>query len=302
MEYIVLNDEVQKKNGWRTHIFTQRGCLTRSEYEAMREGLLLAEQFGKIRDLVHMQNCNGTELQHYIEPFSLYERSQRFSISYKDVLREANRLAFNFASSLKTAVEISESFFKQENEELDEYKRCQSFLFDNVPGYRFWIRLRNYLVHHRQLYTGVFQKDSRILVTCSADDLCEWHGWNKMLRHDIGAMDGTNCYFTIYPAILSFYYLASEWVWLHQDALMSLKSQMLQLLNRFEITGEMYVSVSETNLYYIPFYELRNMDSFLEWRTMFYEQDGFARLRSEYVPDELKELIQNPFFEMGNDS
>lgn len=296
MDYFVLNDEIHEKDGRRTHELTQKGLLSCSEYKMLRKDLVLAEQFGKMRDLIYMQDRNGDNLRSYIEPFSLYEKSIELSISYSDILRESNRLAFNFASSLKTAVEISESFFFQKDERLEVYKRCQSYLFDNVPGYRFWIRLRNYLVHHRQLYTGFVIGDLRAIVTCSASTLCEWHGWNKMLRHDISSMDGTNCFLTIYPAMLSFYYLASEWVFLHQDELAALDERMLQLLDRFDISGEMYLSANKTDLYYVPIHELRNMDNFLEWRAMFYEQDGFARLRSEYVPSELKEIIRNPSF------
>lgn len=74
MDYFVLNDEIREKDGCRTHAFTSKGSLSRSEYKTLRKDLVLAEQFGKMRDLTYMQNRNGTDLQSYIEPFSLYER------------------------------------------------------------------------------------------------------------------------------------------------------------------------------------------------------------------------------------
>ncbi|MEQ2811066.1 hypothetical protein [Adlercreutzia equolifaciens] len=114
MDYFVLNDEIHEKDGRRTHELTQKGLLSCSEYKMLRKDLVLAEQFGKMRDLIYMQDRNGDNLRSYIEPFSLYEKSIELSISYSDILRESNRLAFNFASSLKTAVEISESFFLSE--------------------------------------------------------------------------------------------------------------------------------------------------------------------------------------------
>ncbi len=292
MEYVVLNDEIREKDGRRVHSFNKQGVISSAQYKEIRDELLLAEQFGKIRDLIYMQDKNGSELQKFIEPFSLFDAISTSSISSQGVLREANRLALNFASSLKTAIEISESFFKIRSQK-EAYKLRQSELFDRVPGYRFWIRLRNYLIHHRQLYSGFCIADNRAVLTCSANILLEWHGWNVVLKQEIKKMDNTNCYLTIYPAILSFHFLASEWVFLNKNRLERLSRRLTELSQQFEITGEMYFSLDREKLYYVPLHELRNMHALLEWRENFFEQDGFTRLQSKYVPEELKSLIQN---------
>ncbi len=50
---------------------------------------------------------NGNELSEYLDPMKLYGRHCEAKPSTKKVVREANRLALNFASALRTLVEIS---------------------------------------------------------------------------------------------------------------------------------------------------------------------------------------------------
>lgn len=50
---------------------------------------------------------NGNELSEYLDPMKLYGRHCEAKPSTKKVVREANRLALNFAPALRTLVEIS---------------------------------------------------------------------------------------------------------------------------------------------------------------------------------------------------
>ena len=51
----------------------------------------------------------------------------------------------------------------------------------------------------------------------------------------------------------------------------------------------MYISNDIYGMHYVPLYELRNMENYLDWKYTFFEQDGLS-VYIAYIPNKLKEI------------
>ena len=149
MEYTVINNEYIDHGTTREHFLSDRETMSEDEFFRFRQQCHVLERYTSIRSLLYTAAKNGNDLLRYLDPLELYKKYCVTKPSAKKVVREANRLALNFASALRTLVEISTNEIKNNAAEKAKYETFQSNVFDNVQGYRFWIRLRNYLIHRK---------------------------------------------------------------------------------------------------------------------------------------------------------
>lgn len=217
MEYTVINNEYIDRESNREHFLSDRGTISEDEFLRFRQQCYVLERYTSIRSLLYTAAKNGNDLLKYLDPIELYKKYCITKPSSKKMVREANRLALDFASALRTLVEISTNEIKDKAAEKAGYEVFQRNVFDNVKGYRFWIRLRNYLIHRKMLYEGCSIVADSIILSVSSSSLLEWHGWNSKQREDIELLDGGNCLMTVMSTIFSAFFLIGEWAVIQQE-------------------------------------------------------------------------------------
>lgn len=190
MEYTVINNEYIDHGLNREHFLSDRGTICEEEFLRFRQQCHILERYTSIRSLLYTAAKNGNDLLEYLDPSELHKKYCMTKPNAKKMVREANRLALNFASALRTLVEISTNEIKDARNGKSKYEAFQSNVFDNVQGYRFWIRLRNYLIHRKMLYEGCSVTADSVILSVSSRSLLEWHGWNSKQREDIELLDG----------------------------------------------------------------------------------------------------------------
>lgn len=300
--YSVINDEYINQGSNRQHFFSDRGTISEDDLRQFRLRCQILERYTSIRSLLYTAAKNGNELKSYLDSSSLYKKYHVVKPSTKKIVREGNRLALNFASAFKTLVEISTNDMKDDADELNQYKTFQSMLFDNVRGYRFWIRLRNYLVHRKMLYEGCSIADGSVILTCSASSLLEWQSWNAVQREDIGNLDGGNCLTTVLPAVFSSFLLIGEWATIQQKKFKEAASFLASFKMQYGITGELYIGNNQyaddgggLELYYPPCYEVKNILSLIEWREFISQNGELAIFNNPKTLEELVPCFEGPF-------
>lgn len=275
MEYTVINSEHIDHGPNREHFLSARGTIGEDEFLRFRQQCHILERYTSIRSLLYTAAKNGNDLFRYLDPIELYKKYCITKPSTKKMVREANRLALNFASALRTLVEISTNEIKGKAAEKAKYEAFQSNVFDNVQGYRFWIRLRNYLIHRKMLYEGCSVMADSVILSVSSRSLLEWHGWNSKQREDIELLDRGNCFTTVLPAIFAAFFLIGEWAVIQQEEFKKASSFLSGFMKHYGITGELYIAIKEDgtldgdkslHLYYPPTYEIQNISSLIDWR------------------------------------
>ncbi len=303
-EYIILNDDYIEHETNREHFLSDRGTISENEFSQFRQQCQILTSYTSIRSLLYTASKNGNELSEYLDPMKLYGKYCAAKPSINKVVREANRLALNFASALRTLVEISTNEIRGDQDKKAKYEAFQRDVFDNVLGYRFWIRLRNYLVHRSMLYEGCSVTAGSVVLSVSSSSLLEWHGWNAQQREDIELLDGDNCLFTMLPTIFAAFLLVGEWASIQQGEFERASSFLSDFISRRSITGELYIGKTKSStfnshdllvMHYPPIYEIQNVFSIINWRQYIAENGGFAIFDSRKRLEELIPHFDGPF-------
>lgn len=130
---------------------------------------------------------NGNQLQLHMHPMNL--NRYRTGKKYDDAITIANQYALNYATSIKSFIDFTERQLRKKCSEtdLEAYQKTQSTLYDDHFEYRFWMRLRNYIVHRSFPYSNVEDSLSGVKVQCPTKRLLEYEKWNTV-RDDLVSM------------------------------------------------------------------------------------------------------------------
>lgn len=112
-------------------------------------------------------------------------------LQYRDKLTEAiviaNQCALNYATSIQSFIDVTERQLKISNrteKELTLYNRFQSQMYDTHVEYRFWMRLRNFIVHCGFPYTKIIHNSEGLEILCPKSHLLSSGKWNAV-KQDI---------------------------------------------------------------------------------------------------------------------
>ena len=127
------------------------------------------------------------------------------------IILTANRLVLNYATSIKTYIDMEVRMLKRrnKNKELEKFKELCSKFYDSSKEYRFWMNLRNYVVHCDFPYHGFSESyEHGYKVICKKGHLLEFKNW-KQSKNDILAMgediDLPSMVFKMSSIIMAFY-------------------------------------------------------------------------------------------------
>lgn len=142
---------------------------------------------------------NGLIFMHHMRPESINAYNQA---QVDDIVVVANQQALNYATSIKSFLDWTERELRISNKEIElkEYKLMQNILYDSQVSYRFWLRLRNFLVHCGFPYTSASISENNISIECSKEHLLTYSNWNAV-KDDIDKMDDIIQLHEMVPAV-----------------------------------------------------------------------------------------------------
>lgn len=175
LTYYIADEEKQKNS------IIIYGELSQNEYENLMEMLSILTVF---RDCYSAKEM-FLESEHDITYF-LSTISTRFIPPDDSVvapyLITANKLLMNYLSFLKTFFDVvSNKISKACNKELPAFQKYNSKLYDDLFGYRFLTRLRNYALHREMPLKHIeVSSHNGIQITCQKSALLEYDGWSTV--------------------------------------------------------------------------------------------------------------------------
>lgn len=130
---------------------------------------------------------NGQVFMYHMLPDNLSK--YRSGAEAENAVIISNQYALNYATSLKSFIDITERQLRKtkEDKELNDYKAVQRQLYDSCLEYRFWMRMRNYVVHCGFPYTQSINTEKGLSILCSKNRLLEYNKWNQV-KQDIEKM------------------------------------------------------------------------------------------------------------------
>lgn len=177
-------DEKKQKNGiiiW--------GELYESEYVVLMEMLSVLNVFRDCYSVKEMLLECENDVIHYFDALA-NEVIPPDNFIVAPCLITANKLLMNYLSFLKTFFDVtSNNISKKHKNELPKFQKYDNKLYDDLFGYRFLKRLRNYAIHREMPLKHIessTQNGTRI--TCVKSALLEFDKWSTV-RNEILALD-----------------------------------------------------------------------------------------------------------------
>ena len=99
-------------------------------------------------------------------------------------LTTGNKLLINFLSFIRTFFDvIKHSISQRSAAESDSFSELNSALYDDFFGYRFFTRMRNYVVHYSMPLTSMVNSiSSGVNIYCDRDNLLQYNGWSTVRK------------------------------------------------------------------------------------------------------------------------
>ena len=115
------------------------------------------------------------------------ENLRQYHTEMEEAVIAANKYALNYATSIQSFIDVTERqlrITKGEGKELELYRAFQSQMYDSHVEYRFWMRLRNFIVHCGFPYTEVNHNAREMEIRCAKSHLLSSGKWNTV-KQDI---------------------------------------------------------------------------------------------------------------------
>lgn len=163
--------------------------ISQDELNALNEAFSfcgVSHTITEIRDIVIE---NGAAFKKWMTPKNLKSQYDN-KMSPEELVRTANKLILNYATSTKTYIDIETRILAQnETKSKRTLESLTHELYDKYMEYRFWAMFRNYVVHCAFPYT-IFHADEKngIQLICTKEHLLEYKKW-KHVEADIKQMD-----------------------------------------------------------------------------------------------------------------
>lgn len=131
---------------------------------------------------------NGRELLYFLSDKNLKDQLLIKKCNKRNFITDANRLTFNFCASMRTFVDYAKTAVKRKGEEKD-FKNIISQIFDESLEYRFFEKLRNYIIHYSYPFTGIkMSAPNSVKVICKKEYLQKFDGWGAIVKKDLASM------------------------------------------------------------------------------------------------------------------
>ena len=165
--------------------------ISQEEYDDFFSYFDFFEQYHQLKALHDICLMEIQDLNHFLHKNNLNRLLRNQNIDANRVLIIGNKLLINYCTIIKMLVEKIESYLKHNHpENSNDFENLTHKFYDQHFSYRFFMRLRNFVIHNGLPFT---------IVDCNSDDDCnifmdksnllKSKGWSKV-KHDIEKIKG----------------------------------------------------------------------------------------------------------------
>lgn len=167
--------------------------LSEDEYTVLMKELSVLNVFRDCYSVKEMLTESKNDIINYLSGLSIKSIPPDYLV-ITPCLITANKLLMNYLSFLRTFKDVvSSSISKQYKEELVSLQKYDSKLYDNLFGYRFLTRLRNYAIHREMPLKQInVSSQNGTQITCNKSDLLQFDGWSTVKKEIVGLPDTVN--------------------------------------------------------------------------------------------------------------
>ena len=164
--------------------------ITQEELSALNSAFTVCSLYHSITQIKDIVVENGETFKRYMSSANLKELPKH-NIKPERAIMLANKAVLNYASSIKTYLDMETRLLKKRaSEEVFNMfdSMCHKF-YDEHMEYRFWANFRNYIVHCEFPYS-IYQEhaDEGCRIICTKEHLLQFANW-KHSRADIEKMN-----------------------------------------------------------------------------------------------------------------
>lgn len=164
--------------------------VSREKFDDFFSHFRILGQFHQFKEIYEICHESNIDLRNFLLPDNLNQILQEDNVNREKALQTGNKLILNYCTVIKIMVEKVSSYLKHNQpDKMKEFKEFCSEIYDNHFSYRFFMRLRNYVVHNGMPFTKVIsslKNDCNIYM--SRDNLLKWDGWSTV-RKDLEKLE-----------------------------------------------------------------------------------------------------------------
>lgn len=188
MSYIYVADKINYGN--HNHTISIKNEIAQTELDELNSAFSICGIYHAITQIEKIVVQNGLDFKNFMVPGNLH--SMRVAkIDPVKLIFEANRLSLNYATSIKTYIDMEERILssKKSKAEISDFRNSCSQFYDHDKEYRFWVNFRNYVVHCEFPYCKYSETmGENCKVICTKEHLLKFNNW-KHSKADIVAMN-----------------------------------------------------------------------------------------------------------------
>lgn len=163
--------------------------LDRKDLDSIYNALDIVSEYNRVKNIYNMAIENGNDLYRNIKLSSDVHYLDQNKVESNDVVMSVNKSIFNYCSSIGMYIDIIEkSLSKMDKVKMDSFRKECNYLYDNKLEYRFFVIMRNYILHYDLPFTVHERTENSSKVICLREHLLKFKSW-KHVKKDIENMD-----------------------------------------------------------------------------------------------------------------
>lgn len=258
----------------------------KEEYEAFFCNFKFYGQYHQFNEIYGICLEGNLDLMKFLSAENLNTILRSKGVDREKVLQTGNKLLLNYCTVIKIMVEKIESFLKHKgSDKLYEFKKMCSNFYDNEFSYRFFMRLRNYIIHNEMPFTKItssLYKDCNMYI--DRNNLLKWAGWNTV-KKDLEEMENDDI--AVQPLLLD---IGSSIYAIYMQSLYYLAPDIINSLNNINKFCDKY------NVIRFDFIEYENEEDFKNGKYEFHVVPWGSMIQC------IEELNKHPSINIRNKS
>lgn len=198
--------------------FIIKNEITLNELNTLNKIFDMCGSYHSITEIKNIVVENGSEFKIWMDSRNL-QLQRKDGMSVERLILISNKLILNYASSIKTYIDIETRLLKNKKPQAENhFKEITHAFYDKHIEYRFWVNFRNFVVHCALPYTVYHEAvKENCQIICTKEHLLSFRNW-KHSRADIEKMPDCidlvelldNMSSLVYALYLDFYYIFAQ--------------------------------------------------------------------------------------------
>lgn len=164
--------------------------ISQEELSQLNDAFKVCSLYHSITQIKDIVVENGESFKRFMSYKNLLD-IRNHNVLPERAITLANKAILNYASSIKTYIDMEKRLFKKHATENDLklFEEMQHVFYDKNIEYRFWVNFRNYIVHCEfpySIYRESIENGCKII--CTKEHLLQFDNW-KHSKADIQKMD-----------------------------------------------------------------------------------------------------------------